>query len=75
MNCTSFTKVIDEIDNKLLGCCLGSAFMMVYFLDTLQDSCKMGHVAAINYLKSVGALVDFRNASGVSDLVTQFLKH
>ena len=69
MHCTGCTEVIDEIDNNFLDCCLGSASMMVGFLETLQDSWKMGHAGAINYLKSIGDLMDFRKASGVSDVL------
>ena len=69
MHCTGCTEVIDEIDNNFLDCCLGSASMIVDFLETLQDSWKMGHAGAINYLKSIGDLMDFRKASGVNDVL------
>ena len=67
MHCTGCTEV--EIDNNFLDCCLGSASMIVDFLETLQDSWKMGHAGAINYLKSIGDLMDFRKASGVNDVL------
>ena len=43
--------------------------MIVDFLETLQGSWKMGHAGAINYLKSIGDLMDFRKASGVNDVL------
>ena len=69
MYCTGCTEIVDDIDNKFLDCCLGSASMIVDFLKTLQDEWKMGHAGALNYLKSIGDLMDFRKAAGVSDVL------
>ena len=69
MHCTGCTEVVDEIDNTFLDCCLGSASMIVNFLKEIQDEWKMGHAGALNYLKSIGDLMDFRKAAGVSDVL------
>ena len=69
MHCTGCTEVIDEIDDKFLDCCLGSVSMIVSFLKTIQDEWKMGHTGALNYLKSIGDLMDFRKSAGVSDVL------
>ena len=69
MHCTGCTEVIDEIDDKFLDCCLGSVSMIVSFLKTIQDEWKMGHTGALNYLKSIGDLMDFRKSTGVSDVL------
>ena len=42
--------------------------MIVDFLETSQDSRKMGNARAINYLKSIGDLMGFRKVSGVNDV-------
>ena len=42
--------------------------MIVDFLETLQDSSKMVNAGAINYLKSIEDLMDFRKASRVKDV-------
>ena len=69
MHCTGCNEVVDEIDINFLDCCLGSASMIVNFLKVLQDEWKMGHAGALNYLKSIGDLMDFRKASGVGDVL------
>ena len=69
MHCTGCTEVIDEIDDKFLDCCLGSVSMIVSFLKTIQDEWKMGHTGALNYLKSIGDLMDFRKSTGVNDVL------
>ena len=69
MHSTGCTEVVDEINDRFLDCCLGSASMIVSFLKTLQEDWKMGYAGALNYLKSIGDLMDFRKASGVSDIL------
>ena len=41
---------------------------MIDFLETLQDSLKMGLAGSINYLQSIEEVMDFRKAKGVKQL-------
>jgi len=56
----------NENDNRLtyeyVDCCLSSASVIIKFLQTLEDTWK-----ALNYVKAIGDMVDFRKANGVSD--------
>lgn len=67
MYCTGCSEICDELDTNFVDCCLGSASMIVNFLKELQTDWDMGHAGAINYLKSISDMMDFRKSQGVTD--------
>ena len=60
----------DDIDltYEFVDCCLGSANIMISFLKTLEEVWKMSSSGSLNYVKAISDMVDFRKASGVSDV-------
>ena len=60
----------DDIDltYEFVDCCLGSANIIISFLKTLEEVWKMSSSGSLNYVKAISDMVDFRKASGVSDV-------
>ena len=67
MYCAGSNETLAGLNEKFVDCCLGSALMLVDFLRDLQTNWNVGHAGAINYLKSISDIMDFRKAHGVSD--------
>ena len=61
----------NESDNDLtyefVDCCLSSAAVFISFLQTLEEDWKISSSGALNYVKAIGDMVDFRKANGVED--------
>ena len=55
--------------NEYVDCCLGSAAIVIKFMETVTKEWALSSSAALNYLKSMSDLLDFRKAQGVSDTV------
>ena len=55
--------------NEYVDCCLGSAAVVIKFMETVTKEWALSSSAALNYLKSMSDLLDFRKAQGVSDTV------
>ena len=55
--------------DEYVDCCLGSAAIVIKFMETVTKEWALSSSAALNYLKSMSDLVDFRKAQGVSDTV------
>ena len=58
----------NELTYEFVDCCLGSASIIMSFLRTLEVSWKLTSSGALNYVKAIVDMVDFRKANGVSDL-------
>ena len=57
----------NELTYEFVDCCLGSANIIISFLRTLEESWKMSSSGALNYVKAISDMVDFRKANGLSD--------
>lgn len=56
-----------------IDCAVGSATAVIQFLETITTSWSMSSSGALNYLRSISDLVDFRKSQGVSDNVLRAL--
>lgn len=56
-----------ELTYEFVDCCLGSANIIMYFLKTLEESWKLSSSGALNYVKALSDMIDFRKANGISD--------
>ena len=57
------------VKEEYVDCCLGSPSVVITFMQTITEDWGLTSSAALNYLKSMCDLLDFRKASGVSDAV------
>ena len=57
----------NELRNDFVDCCLGSPTIIISFLQTLEKEWKLSSSASLNYVKSIGDMLDFRKSQGVSD--------
>lgn len=57
----------NDLTNEYIDCCLSSPTILIKFLQTLEDNWKLSSSGSLNYVKSIGDLLDFRKAHGVSD--------
>ena len=55
--------------NEYIDCCLGSPAIVIRFMETVTNEWALSSSAALNYLKSMSDLLDFRKAHGVPDIV------
>ena len=56
-----------ELTLEFVDCCLSSPSILIKFLHTLEEDWKLSSSGSLNYVKSIGDMVDFRKANGVSD--------
>ena len=61
------TEVEKHVDEEYVDCCLGSPCIIMNFLKVITEQWKISSSAALNYMKSINDLLDFRKANGVSD--------
>jgi len=52
-----------------IDCCLGSPNIIMGFLKLIMDNWGLQSSGALSYMKSIGDLLDFRKANGVTDNV------
>ena len=57
------------VKEEYVDCCLGSPSVVITFIQTITEEWGLTSSAALNYLKSMCDLLDFRKANGVSDAV------
>ena len=67
MNSTGDNESQAPLSFELIDCCLGSTTIILNFLTTLEDEWKMSSSGALNYVKSISDLMDFRKSTGVND--------
>ena len=63
------TEVERYVKEEYVDCCLGSPSVVITFMQTITENWGLTSSAALNYLKSMCDLLDFRKANGVSDAV------
>ena len=61
------TEVDKCVSDEFIDCCLGSPAIVINFFKVLTDDWKISSSAALNYMKSINDLMDWRKASGISD--------
>ena len=57
------------VKEEYIDCCLGSPSVVIAFMHTITEDWGLTSSAALNYLKSMCDLLDFRKANGVTDAV------
>ena len=57
------------VTEEYLDCCLVSPSLVINFMQKVTGNWGLSSSAAVNYLKSMTDLLDFRKASGVTDAV------
>ena len=55
------------VTEEYVDCCLGSPSLVINFLQKVTGDWGLSSSAAVNYLKCITDLLDFRKASGVTD--------
>ena len=63
------SEVEKYVKEEYVDCCLGSPSVVISFMQTITEDWGLTSSAALNYLKSMCDLLDFRKAHGVSDAV------
>ena len=58
-----------EVKEDYIECCVGSPSIINKFLRTLTEEWKVGSSCALNYLKAITDLMDFRKCNGITDNV------
>ena len=61
------TEVDKCVSDEFIDCCLGSPAIVINFFKVLTEEWKISSSAALNYMKSINDLMDWRKASGISD--------
>ena len=61
------TEVDKCVSDEFIDCCLGSPAIVISFFKVLTEDWKITSSAALNYMKSINDLMDWRKASGISD--------
>ena len=57
----------NQLSNEFVDCRLGPPTILIQFLTTLEKDWKLSSSAALNYVKSLGDMVEFRKSQGLSD--------
>ena len=63
------SEVDKHLNEDFIDCCLGSPSIVINFFKISTEVWKITSSAALNYMKSVSDLVDWRKSNGVSDNV------
>ena len=61
------TEVDKHVSDELIDCCLGSPAIVINFFKLATEDWRLSSSAALNYMKAVNDLMDFRKANGVTD--------
>ena len=61
------TEVDKGVSDEFIDCCLGSPSIVINFFKIVTEYWKISSSAALNYMKSISDLMDWRKASGVTD--------
>ena len=72
MNSTGDNESQSPLSFELIDCCIGSTSIILKFLTVLEDEWKLSSSGALNYVKSISDLMDFRKATGVNDNKLRF---
>ena len=61
------TEVDKHVSEEFIDCCLGSPSIVINFFKVVTEDWKISSSAALNYMKSISDLMDWRKANGVTD--------
>ena len=61
------TEVGKTVSEDYADCCLGSPLIVINFFKVITEEWGISSSGALNYMKSLSDLLDFRKANGVSD--------
>ena len=61
------TEVGKTVSEDYIDCCLGSPLIVINFFKIITEEWGISSSGALNYMKSLSDLLDFRKANGVSD--------
>jgi hypothetical protein len=61
------TEVDKSVSDEYIDCCLGSPSIVINFLKLATEEWRLSSSAALNYMKAINDLMDFRKANGVTD--------
>ena len=61
------TEVDKHVSDEFIDCCLGSPSIVINFFKVVTEDWKISSSAALNYMKSISDLLDWRKANGVTD--------
>ena len=61
------TEVDQHVSDELIDCCLGSPSIVINFIKLATEEWNLSSSAALNYMKAINDLMDFRKANGVAD--------
>ena len=67
MNSTGDNESQTPLSYELIDCCLGSTTIILKFLTVLEEEWKLSSSGALNYVKAISDLMDYRKAFGVND--------
>ena len=67
MSSVGDTEVDKHVSDEFIDCCLGSPAIVIRFFKVVTEEWKISSSAALNYMKSINDLMDWRKANGVSD--------
>lgn len=56
-----------SLSYELIDCCLGSTSIILKFMTVLEEEWKLSSSGALNYVKSISDLMDYRKAMGIND--------
>ena len=63
------TEVDKNLNEEYMDCCLGTPIIIMNFLRLITEEWGLSSSAALNYMKAINDLLDFRKANGVTDEV------
>ena len=67
MNSTGDNESQTPLSYELIDCCLGSTSIILKFLTVLEEEWKVSSSGALNYVKAISDLMDYRKSFGVND--------
>ena len=63
------TEVDKTVSDEFMDCCLGSPSIVINFFKMVTEEWRLSSSAALNYMKAINDLMDFRKSNGVDDAV------
>ena len=61
------TEVDKNVSDEFIDCCLGSPSIVISFFKLATEEWRLSSSAALNYMKAINDLMDFRKSNGVTD--------
>ena len=61
------TEVDKSVSDEFIDCCVGSPSIVINFFKLATEEWRLSSSAALNYMKAINDLMDFRKSNGVTD--------